>query len=129
MGIRIAGINISGIVNKEIGGKVLTDKPSHDAILISIVAGTRTGNLTGGTQPTETSHTCTGFIDSQNRESVGGTLIEDGDIVIGLIGDSIADAAVPKGEDKITIEGSTYRIKGIDRDPAAAMYTCLSRAD
>lgn len=124
MGIRLAGVDVSGIINKEIGQKVLTD-PQHNVVLTSIVAGTRTGNLTGGTNPTETSHTCKGFIDSQNRKSIGGTLVEDGDIVVVLIGDSISPAVVPKGQDKITIEGSTYRIKGLDRDPAAATYTCV----
>lgn len=124
MGIKLAGVDVSGIIKKEIGDKMLTD-PVHDVVLTSIVAGTRTGNLTGGTNPTETSHTCKGFIDSQNRKSIGGTLVEDGDIVVVLIGDSISPAVVPKGQDKITIEGSTYRIKGLDRDPAAATYTCV----
>lgn len=124
MGIKLAGVDVSGIIKKEIGDKVLTD-PVHDVVLTSIVAGTRTGNLTGGTNPVETSHTCKGFIDSQNRKSIGGTLVEDGDIVVVLIGDSISPAVVPKGQDKITIEGSTYRIKGLDRDPAAATYTCV----
>ena len=124
MGIRLAGIDVSGIINTEIGQKVLTDA-AHDAILIVVTPGTRTGNLTGGTNPTEVSNTCKGFIDQQDRKSIKGTLVEDGDVIIQLIGDSIS--AVPKAQDKITIESATYRIKNLDRDPAAAMYTCLCK--
>ena len=127
MGIRIAGIDVSGIINKEIGQGVLRET-EHNAVLIKAASGTRTGNLTGGTNPVDTSYSCKGFIDTQNRKSVGGTLIQDGDIVIILIGDSIENGAVPVGEDKVTIEGGTYRIKMIDRDPAAATYTLLCRS-
>ena len=127
MGIKLAGINVSGIVAKEIGDKVLTDA-AHSAVLTVFTAGTRTGNLTGGTNPTSTTHTCRGFIDTQDRESVGGTLVDDGEVLINLVGDSISPAAVPKGEDQITIESATYRIKKIDRDPAAAPYTCVCKS-
>ncbi len=128
MGIQIAGINVSGIVKREIGDKVLTDPDAHNAVLIHFTPGTRTGNLTGGTEPTSTDHTCKGFIDEQDRESVKGTLVEAGDVLIILIGDSISPAQVPADEDQITIESATYRIKSIDRDPAAATYTCLCKS-
>ncbi len=127
MGIKLAGIDVSGIIKKEIGDKVLT-APEHSIVLNSIVPGTRTGNLTGGTNPTSTPHTCKGFIDSQDRKSVNGTLVENGSVIVAIIGDSIADSAVPQVGDTIDIEGGTYRIKAIDRDPAAALYTCLTKS-
>lgn len=127
MGIRLSGIDVSGIIKKAIGDGVLTDPTAHDAILIHFTIGTRTGNLTGGTNPTSTNHTCKGFIDSKNLKEFKGTLVEDGDVFIILIGDSISPAQVPDVSDQITIESKTYRIRVLDRDPAAATYTCLSK--
>jgi hypothetical protein len=127
MGIKLAGIDVSGIIKKEIGDKMLTDD-EHDAILIHFTPGTRTGNLTGGTNPTSTNHTCKGFIDTKNVKSFKGTLVEDGHVFIVLIGDSISPAQVPAVEDQITIESKTYWIKVLDRDPAAATYTCMCKA-
>ena len=127
MGIKIAGIDVSGIVKKEIGDKVL-NSPEHSATLTLFTEGTRTGNLTGGTNPTSTAHTCKAFIDTQARRSVGGTLVDDGHVIVGIIGDTIVPAGAPRSEDTIALEGRTYRIKKIDRDPAAAMYTCLTKS-
>lgn len=127
MGIKLAGVDVSGIVAKEIGQGVLRES-EHEAILHKVTAGTRTGNLTGGTNPTETDSDCKAFIDSQNRESIGGTLVEDGDIIVVVIGDTITPTAVPESEDKFTIEGAKYQIKAVDRDPAAATYTLMLRS-
>jgi hypothetical protein len=127
MGIKLYGIDVSGIINKEIGGKVLTDPAAHNASLRHFTVGTRTGNLTGGTKPTHTDHTCKGFIDSKTLKSFKGTLVSNGHVFIVLIGDSIAPAQVPVEEDQITIEAKTYWIKVLDRDPAAATYTCMCK--
>lgn len=126
MGIKLYGIDVSGIIKKEVGDKVLTD-PAHAASLRHFTVGTRTGNLTGGTEPTHTDHTCKGFIDTKNLKSFKGTLVTDGHVFIVLIGDSIAPAVVPVVEDQITIESKTYWIKVLDRDPAAATYTCMCK--
>ena len=127
MGIKIAGIDVSGIVAKEIGGKVLNAE-ERNAVLHHVVAGVRTGNLTGGTNPTETDHTCKGFFDTKNQRSVKGTLVQDGSEVVVLIGDTISPAVVPVPEDRVTLEGATYYIKAVDADPALATYTLLVRA-
>lgn len=120
MGNRLFGINISGIINKEVGPGVLA------ATLIKVVAGSRTpGSLTSGTNPTEIPYGCRGFIDSQSLRNQDGSLVDDGSRRIVLIGDSIASAQVPEVGDKITIESRTYRIATLDRDPAAATYTCM----
>lgn len=127
MGIKLAGIDVSGIIAKEIGDKVLTS-PEHAATLKHFTIGTRTGNLTGGTNPTDTDHTCKGFIDSKTLKSFKGTLVEAGHVFIVLIGDSISPAVVPVVNDQVTIESKTYWIKVLDRDPAAATYTCMCKA-
>lgn len=121
-GKNLFGADIAGKVYAALKGQLLT------ATLIKVAAGTRTpGALTGGTNPTETSYAAEGFIDSKNRKDIGGTLVEDGDVIIVLIGNSIASDQIPEVNDKVTIEGTTYRIRGLDRDPDAATYTLLSK--
>ena len=121
MGNRLFGVDISGIIAREVGSGVL------DATLSAITLGTRTAtNLTGGTQPTSTPHTCKGFIDQQRRDRVGGTLIEDGDVVIVLLGDTINSGnTAPQIDDEVTIEGTIYLVKALGRDPAKAAYELL----
>lgn len=126
MGNKLFGVNISGIIAKAIGPGVLA------ATLIKVTPGTRTtGSLGSGTNPTEVSYTCRGFIDTQAQRNVDGTLAADGTKRIVLIGDTISGGTVaPALGDKITIEGATYRIPEdgkIDRDPAAATYSCKVR--
>lgn len=126
MGNKLFGVDISGLVNKHVAPGLL------DATLIKVTPGTRTpGSLIDGTNPTETSYACKGFIDKQRRKNVQGSLSSDGTKRIVLIGDSISSGTVaPDLGDKITIEGTTYRIPDdgeIDRDPAAATYTCTVR--
>lgn len=129
MGIKISGVDVSGIIKKEIGDNMLKD-PAHAVVLISFAAGTRTGNLTSGKARPPTNVPGKGFIDETAIKSVRGTLVEAGDTLIQLVGDSFLSSGalvVPKINDHLTIEGSEYRIKELDRDPAGAMYTCLCR--
>lgn len=126
MGQKFFGINISGIIAREVGKGVL------NATLTKVTPDTRTpGSLTAGTNPTEVSHACKGFIDTQANRNRDGTLTSDGTKVIVLLGDTIdKGATIPELGDKITIEGDTYRIPddgAIDRDPAAATYICKVR--
>ena len=122
MGNPLFGVDISGLIKANMAGQLLA------ATLHVVTPGTRTGNLTGGTNPTEADHTCDGFIDSKNHERIGGTLVEDGDVVILLIGDTIDSGnTAPSVKDKVTIESEKYHIKALDRDPAAATYTLLCK--
>ena len=118
MGNKLFGVDIAGIVNKEISPGLLS------ATLVKRNAGTRTaGSLTGGTQPSETSKTARGI--SQPLSSLrADTVVEDATAAILLIGDSIQDLAVPVTGDEINIEGVNYTIVRVDRDPAAATYIC-----
>ena len=123
MGNTLFGVDISGLVNQNIGPGVLA------ATLTVYTTGARTpGQPTKGTNPTNVVYPCKGFIAKTARKDIDGTLVDDGTVTIILIGDSISGGAVaPKLEDRITIEGRSYTIKVIDRDPAAATYTCVSR--
>lgn len=116
------GIDIAGLLAQEIGPGVLP------AILIVVTPGTRDPlNPTSGVRPTEVSITGRGFIEDYEDREIDGTLVKDGDRKITLIANTFPNQPVPKSEDKITIEGTTYIIKRVARDPAAATYTCQSR--
>lgn len=92
--------------------------------------GTRdSSDITGGTQPTETEYACSGFIDTLNRNRITSTLVQEGDVLINLVGDSIADGQVPEPGDKITIRGTTYNVIMVNVDPADALYSCVSRSN
>lgn len=128
MGITLAGIDVSGIVKTELGDKVLTDG-EHSVTLHKRAVGTRTpGQLTGGTNPTDTPYTCKGFIDSKRVTKFRGTLVEKGDVFVVLLGDTISGGTVaPTTKDQVTAEGVRYSIRELDRDPAAATYTLLCK--
>lgn len=121
MGNPLFGVNISGLIRAAIGPGVL------EATLVKSTPVSRTGGqLTGGTKPTEASYACRGFIDKQARRDFDGTLVSDGKVTIVLIGDTIEGGSVAAdGGDRITIEGGTYMVELLDRDPAGATYTCL----
>ena len=120
MGNPLFGIDIAGIVASAIGPGVL------DATLTRVIPGTRGANPTAGTNPTTTAYACKGFIDAKSRESIGGTLVKDGDEIIILIGGTISGGSVsPEISDKVTIEGADYKVSGLDRDPAGATFTLL----
>jgi len=124
MGNKLFGVDISGIINKSIGPGV------NACTLIKVSAGTRTtGSLTAGTNPTTTSHSARGFIDVLSRDRIDGTLVQDGDQMINLVGDSIADSKTPVPGDRITIRGATYNIIKVEVDPADALYMCTCRSE
>lgn len=114
---------IARLVGKELKKAGMT----LPATLVVVTPGTRTaGSLTAGTNPTETSVTCRGLVITWKRALLGATLVQTGDRVVMLFG-AFLGASVPKVGDKITIEGVTSRILDIDRDPASAAYSCLTR--
>jgi hypothetical protein len=116
------GIDIAGIINKEMGPLLLP------VVLIKSVKGTRTtGNLSGGVQPISTSYNARGFISDYTDREVDGTLVVTGDRKVCILGASISSSKIPQGNDKVTVEGYTYKIVRVKRDPAAATYTCQVR--
>jgi hypothetical protein len=126
------GADIAGAIFAALGSQVL------DATLTRTTAGTRTpGSLTAGqtSGEAETSYPCKGFIDSWSDFRLGataeryggrsGTLVEDSDRKIILLGKSLPDDIDPRPGDMITIEDRVYTIVGpVERDPAGATFTC-----
>lgn len=121
---RLFGIDLAGEINNALGSGLLA------ATLIKVTAGTRTtGTQAAGTNPTTSSYTCRGFIESYSQYELAGTMVLAQDKKIGLLGASISGGTVfPEGGDRVTIEGATYEIVGVpQRDPAGALYICQCR--
>ena len=69
MGNPLFGVNISKLIKDNVGTGVL------DATLTVVTNTTRlAGSLTAGRRPTEATHACKGFIDSQQVRDVNGTV-------------------------------------------------------
>lgn len=118
------GLDIAALINTNIqqAGGVLT------ATLLKVTHGTRDPlNPSAGRQRIETSHTGNGFIEDYNEFQIDNTLVQRGDRRIILLGASISGSAIPEPNDQITIESVTYNIVNVERDPAAATYTCQCR--
>lgn len=96
------------------------------ATLIKVAPGTPTpGNLIGGTNPVETSCGCDGYVAGYNAFELVNTLIQANDRKIVLFGASLT--VVPATDDKVTIDGNTYRVIAVNRDPVKATYTLQAR--
>ena len=118
---------LSGFIAKQIGKQL--GKQLLDATLIKVTAGARTtGSLAGGPNATEASYAAKGMIEHFSTFSIANSLVSGSDRKVSLLGATIAGGQVPTSTDKITIEGTTYRIINVlDRDPDAAMYVCQCR--
>lgn len=91
--------------------------------------GTRAiGSLTSGTSPTYTAQPARGLVTQWRRERLGATLVQASDRVILLLGATLAGIE-PKVGDAVTIEGVTTRVLDVDRDPAGATFTMLTRGE
>lgn len=119
MGNILFGLDIAKIVNAEIqkAGGVL------DGTLTKTTPGTRTpGDLTGGTNPTTTTHSFKGFMETTEERREGmleATILTK----VSILGDSLSPSTVPEVNDEVEIEGSSFILyKLVNRDPAAALY-------
>lgn len=99
-----------------------------DAMLIKVAPGVRIpGDITSGTQPIETNYPCKGYVSTFDAGEIDGSLIQKDDRRISLFSSTL-EGAEPRPDDKISIEGSTYRVVLIlERDPASVMFTCQGR--
>lgn len=119
MGNPLFGVDIAKIVHDNMSAGLLV------ATLTKVAPTTRTvGQLAGGRNPSTTDYACRGFIDKKDRRNQDGQLVHDGSVTILLIGNSISGGSVsPDIGDRVTIEGATYTIEALDRDPAGATFT------
>ena len=115
------GLDIAALVNNAIesAGNV------RPATLTQVTPGTRTsGDLTGGTNPTEQSYPCNAFVEDRNETRINGTLVSEGGRFVGILGGSLPPGIEPGSGDRVLIDGVTYEInEAASVDPAAALYT------
>ncbi len=90
--------------------------------LTHISPGTRGANPTGGTAPTETSHTFQGFVDQRDVRRTG-EVATNNMSVVSMLGASVLPLVVPVVNDRVVIDGVTYTlVELLGLDPASALY-------
>ena len=114
------GFDIAAEVASAFEGQLIT------GTLIKVSAGARTpGALTGGANPTEASYSFNGIIMERSDTRKNGTLVSEGGQSALVLGGSLPAGIIPEQNDKIVLEGTTFRIIEVPkRDPAAATYEC-----
>lgn len=114
------GLDIAGIVNDAItqAGGV------RPGTLTKTTPGTRTaGNLTGGTNPTTTTHTFQGFVEEKEVRRDNQVGASSFGMTLSILGASVSPEAVPEVNDTAEIDGKTYiLVELVSRDPAEALY-------
>jgi hypothetical protein len=121
---KLFGIDIAGIVNQSMGTGLLP------CTLIKVVDQVRDpNNMTAGTTPIYNNYSARGFIEDYKDYQVNGTTVRTGDRMVSILGASISGSKIPEADDKVTIEGDTYNIVRVMRDPAGAMYSCQARGN
>ena len=120
---------LKGGIAKQVAKALKRAKLLLPATLIKFTPGTRTpDHLSEGTNPTTANYAARGFVVDDKYEKIGGTLVEKNDRIIALAAAPIASKQVPATKDRITLDGVTTRVMGVETDPAKAIYICLTRA-
>ena len=127
MGRKFFGVNVAGVLKKELGRGMSAKQ--FKGILHKVVQGTESAaSSTGGAQPTETNHALIAWMEEYADNVIDGTRVKQGDRRISILGDSIAGRKIPRQDDKITLEGTVWRIVSpVKRDPLDAVYVCQCR--
>jgi hypothetical protein len=121
MGNRLFGVDIAGVIAREIGPGVLP------ATLIKITTTANATNLTGPPNRTSVSHSCRAFLDSTNNRFIDGSQAAIDRPVCVIIGDTLPAGVEPVPGDEITIEDRRFVIReggSVRRDPAGATFAC-----
>ena len=98
--------------------------------LTQFTPGTRTpGSPTAGTNPTSTTHTFEGFIETEEDDSYEsrrtGTLTSISRRKLSILGATISPATTPSQNDEVSLDGEQYRIVEVmEVDPAQALFVC-----
>lgn len=115
-------------IRKEVAKGLQRAGLTRAATLVQVSRGSRDpSSLSAGPVTSETTVACRGLVIVWRKQRLGGTDVVAGDRVVMLLGLTLGDIE-PKIGDKITIESKTSRIIDIERDPAAATFSCLTRA-
>lgn len=118
---KLFGIDIAGIVAKEIGPGLL------DTTIHKIVWGARVSGGAGLTV-TESDITCKGVFSFFDVKEWDSTLVEENDRLVLIMTETMSEVTEPVPGWAVTIEGTRYTIVRVRRDPAAATYSMQVRA-
>ena len=98
--------------------------------LTQFAPGTRDpADITGGTNPTSTTHTFQGFVEAEEDDSFTGRRSETNVSIsmrrLSILGATINPATLPDQGDEATVDGVTYRIVEVfEVDAAQAVFIC-----
>lgn len=124
MGEPFFGVDIAGLINENVSPGLPTI-----ATITHRTQGTRTpGQLSGGTNPTTLVAQAKVVVGDYKAHQIDGTLIKQGDRKILVIAESMTVAFDPSTSDRIDVEGATYFVVQVGRDPARATFSCQVRA-
>ena len=118
------GLDIGGILRDAIGSA----GGLRPVTLVKVYTGSRVpGDLAGGTNADTVSYTTEGILEAGSDRDFTGTgwaMTRRQRAIVTVLGAPLTEAGVaPDVGDRVTIEGATYEIKIVDRDPAAATYS------
>lgn len=121
MGQRFFGVDIQQQVADAFRGNVAT------GTLTKRAPGSRTpGDLTAGTNPSETSYTFDGFLEVKRVRAEGEVNASERSVLTIIAGSLEGGTIAPAAGDRATIDGLTVTVSEIlERDPATAVYECL----
>tara|TARA_R110000850_G_scaffold172539_1_gene297873 strand:- start:21 stop:386 length:366 start_codon:yes stop_codon:yes gene_type:complete len=117
----IFNANIAQLMNKHMGPMVFP------LILKKMTSQKDPANITRTIQVL-VEHGGKGFVDDDSLKYRSGTASQYSARVIGILGASLPAGIIPEPGDLIFIEGEDHTIaeKGVVRDPAGAMYECVT---
>lgn len=118
MGNNLFNANISGLLAKHLGPKLA------QMYLIKVVPGTRdTTDPSAGLPLTRRTVPCKGILEDFKLSQIDGTIIQKGDRMALILGDTLPKGIVPEANDEFKAEGKVHTVVGIPtRDPDAASY-------
>ena len=102
------------------------DSVAKDATLLVVTIGARNATSTKGLSVTKTSVPCRGYVEDFSESQIDGSLVTRKDRLVTLFASSLG-STVPKERDEVTIEGDTYKIQRVSRDPAGIVYRLTVR--
>lgn len=121
MGNNLFGADIAGEIARELGPELLL------GTITRRTPGSRSSsNLAAGRAQTVSTHEFRGLRMGLSGLRKNTILPEARDAVL-VLGDTVTPAIVPTVNDRITIEGVSFSIVDVSRDPDAAAYICQVR--
>ena len=119
---KFLGVDIAKIIHKNLSPKV-----NDLTIVVKGSPSRASGNLTGGTQASETTHTARGFSAKYKDSVIDGSRIRARDREFIIFVESINPPVEITIGSTVTENEVVYELMKAEKDPAGATYTCQAR--